>query len=102
LLRARLATQPATQIAITAWGIGGDVALLAIPGELFASLGAAIEATSPFEETWVAGYANGYAGYLPDRAAFTAATYEALASPYGEEVGEIVVAGALEALRGLL
>jgi hypothetical protein len=102
LLRARLATQPATQIAITAWGIGGDVALLAIPGELFASLGAAIEATSPFAETWVVGYANGYAGYLPDRAAFTAGTYEALASPYGEEVGEIVVAGALEALRGLL
>lgn len=99
LLRARLATQRPTEMAITAWGIGDNLALVAIPGELFASLGAEIEAASPFAETWVVGYANEYAGYLPDRAAFEAGTYEALASPYGEEVGAVVVAGAVAALK---
>ena len=101
LLRSRLATQPPLQVPLTAWRLGADLALVGIPGEPFASLGAAIEGRSPFHHTWVVGYANGYAGYLPDRPAFAAGTYEALASPFAEEVGDVVVAGALEALRHL-
>jgi Neutral/alkaline non-lysosomal ceramidase, N-terminal len=75
---------------VEAWALG-DVVLVAVPGELFASLGARIAAASP-SPALVLGYANGYVGYLVDEAAHAAGTYEALASPFapgaGERVGE--------------
>jgi hypothetical protein len=88
------------EIAIPAWQLGKELALAGVPGELFASLGAQIEAATT-TTTWVVGYANGYAGYIPDRAAYAAGTYEALASPFGEGVGDVVVDGAIRALRHL-
>jgi len=45
----------------------GDVALVGVPGEMFASLGLAIRRRSPFRYTFVVGLANGYVGYIPDR-----------------------------------
>jgi hypothetical protein len=75
---------------LEAWALG-DVVLVAVPGELFASLGARIATASPLP-TRVLGYANGYAGYLADEAAYAAGTYEALASPYALGVGERVAA----------
>jgi hypothetical protein len=45
----------------------------------------------------VFGYANGYAGYLPDAAGFGHVTYESLSSPFRPEAAESVVA-ALEQL----
>lgn len=98
LLRSRLAELPSVEIAIPAWRLGEELALAGIPGELFASLGAGIEAAVR-GEAWIVGYANGYAGYIPDRAAYAAGTYEALASPFGEDVGDVVVEGAIRALR---
>jgi neutral ceramidase len=83
---------------LEAWALG-EVVLVAVPGELFAALGARIAEGSP-SPTLVLGYANGYVGYLADEAAYEAGTYEALASPYapgaGERVGE---AGRLLASR---
>lgn len=77
-----------TDLDVEAWTLG-DVTLVAIPGELFASLGARIAAASP-SPTLVFGYANGYVGYLVDDAAHEAGTYEALASPFGPGAGERV------------
>jgi neutral ceramidase len=77
---------------IDAWTLG-ELALVAIPAELFVSLGREIERASP-GKTLILGYANGYSGYLADRAAHRAGTYEALASPFGPEAGERVVATA--------
>ncbi len=71
------------------WWRLGDFRLLGIPGELFASLGAAIVESLP--DTLILGYTNGYIGYLPDRAAYEAGLYEALASPYAAAVGEQLV-----------
>jgi neutral ceramidase len=73
----------------------GDLALVAIPGELFASLGARITGAFP---TLGFGYANGYAGYLVDESAYGAGTYEALASPFAPGAGELVA----EAARALV
>ena len=61
------------------WWRLGDLRLLGIPGELFASLGAVIVDSLP--DTLILGYVNGNIGYLPDRAAYEAGLYEALASP---------------------
>jgi hypothetical protein len=76
------------ELALEAWALG-DVALVAVPGELFASLGSRIGSASG-GTTLILGYTNGYVGYLTDIAAHEAQTYEALASPFDSEVGEHV------------
>lgn len=43
----------------------GDIAIAAIPNEVFAETGLAIKAASPFAKTFVIELANGYSGYLP-------------------------------------
>jgi hypothetical protein len=77
-----------TEFDLEAWAIG-DIALVAVPGELFASLGETITTVSD-RPTLVLGYANGYVGYLVDEASIAAGTYEALASPFADGSGELV------------
>ena len=76
------------ELELEAWALG-DVVLVAVPGELFASLGSRIDAASA-GRTLILGYTNGYVGYLPDVSAHESQTYEALASPFGPEAGERV------------
>jgi hypothetical protein len=78
----------------------GDIDLIAVPGELFASLGARI-VTHSATSTLVLGYANGYVGYLVDDAAHAGSTYEALASPFTPSAGETVVQTASSVLEKL-
>jgi hypothetical protein len=77
---------------VCGWRLG-DVRLVAIPGELFASLGARIVQAAP-GPVFVLGYANGYVGYLVDREAEAASTYEALASPFAAGAGDVVAEAA--------
>ena len=83
----------ASRLRIDAWMLG-DLALVAIPAELFVLLGREIENASAGKT--LLGYANGYSGYLADRAAHRSGTYEALASPFGPEASERVAATAAE------
>ncbi|HET9662189.1 MAG TPA: neutral/alkaline non-lysosomal ceramidase N-terminal domain-containing protein, partial [Thermomicrobiales bacterium] len=73
---------------IPAWRLG-NLGLVAVPGELFASLGKLIVRSVP-GPVLVLGYANGYVGYLVDDAAHAAGTYEALASPFASGAGDVV------------
>jgi neutral ceramidase len=66
----------------------GPLALLAIPGEPFASTVLAIKAKSPIRPTAVVSYGNDYRGYFPDAAAIDAGTYEALTSPFDETAAD--------------
>jgi hypothetical protein len=77
---------------LPAWRLG-DVRLVAVSGELFASLGARI-GQSVSDPALVLGYANGYVGYLVDAAAEAAGTYEALASPFANGSGDRVAEAA--------
>ncbi|MBD3676367.1 MAG: neutral/alkaline non-lysosomal ceramidase N-terminal domain-containing protein [Planctomycetaceae bacterium] len=43
----------------------GDLAIVAIPCEVFADIGLEIKQKSPFKQTFVIALANGYHGYLP-------------------------------------
>jgi neutral ceramidase len=76
----------------------GELALVAVPGELYNRLGAQIHhgVGSP---VLVLGYTNGYAGYLPTREAYQSLDYEVLMSPFAAGAGEEVVATMLNMLR---
>ncbi len=80
----------------------GDIAFVGIPGELFVEFGLEIKRRSPFPHTYIAGMANGCAGYIPTRQAFAGGGYEtrlARSSKLTAEAGEQLVVVALELLR---
>jgi hypothetical protein len=54
----------------------GDLAIVAIPGEVFARTGIKIKEISSLANTIVAGYSNGGLGYLPPDEAFDEGGYE--------------------------
>jgi hypothetical protein len=82
----------------------GPVAVVALPGEIFSSLGRTIKEASPFAvpRTLVAGWANDNVGYVPDRAAYplggyevdSASRYYGYPAGWAPEAGERLVAAA--------
>jgi neutral ceramidase len=82
------------------WRIGG-LGLVTIPGELFSGLGRAIKDQSPFMNTIIAGYSNGYINYIPHREAYRQGGYEALLTPLAPGFGENLVSAAVQALWAL-
>lgn len=93
--------------AVQAMGIG-ELALVALSGEVFLEFAHQIEAGSPFRHTVVLGYSNGCTGYVPTAEAFREGGYEAADSfnwygtlPLAPEAGEVMVDAALQMLREL-
>lgn len=85
---------------INLWRMG-SLGLASIPGELFSALGRQIKDRSPCENTIIAGYSNGYIGYIPDMPAYEQGGYETLASPVERGFGEQLAESAARRLRGL-
>lgn len=54
----------------------GDMAITAVPAEVFAEIGLEIKAKSPFKPTFTIELANGYNGYLPTPAQHKLGGYE--------------------------
>jgi len=79
----------------------GSCALITFPGELFVEIGLKIKEKSPFQHTYIVGYANGYVGYLPTKQAFEEGGYETIASHFAPESEEIVIEESLALLRSL-
>ena len=78
----------------------GDVALVAMPGEPFAEIGAAVKSKSPFPVTMFCGYSTGAGGdYMPVAAEFQYGGYEVERTPYGKEAGDQVVEAAVSLLN---
>ncbi len=65
----------------------GECALVAVPGELYNELGARIKRAGE-RFVLLLGYTNGYAGYLPAKAAYAEMDYEVLMSPFAPGAGE--------------
>jgi hypothetical protein len=59
----------------------GELALVAVPAELYHQSGLQIKRAGK-HAVLLLGYTNGYAGYLPTRAAYATMDYEALVSPF--------------------
>lgn len=89
-------------IEIQAFRLSPDVAVVALPGEIFVELGLAIKRDSPFETTFVIELANDVTPlYVPTRKAFGDSGYEVLNSRLDAGSGERMVREAGALLRGL-
>jgi len=81
-------------VEIQAIGINDSV-IITNPAELFVEFGLALKKESPFKHTFVVELGNGYAGYVPTRAAFREGGYEvrqtAKTSRLIPEAGDMIV-----------
>ncbi len=82
----------------------GEAALVGLAGEMFVEFQLMIKERSPFRYTYVASYANDYAGYVATRRAFMGGSYEVwptLNARIGREGGYLMVDKAAELLEEL-
>jgi len=79
----------------------GDVALVALPGEIFVELGLFIKKHSPFAATIVVELANDSIAYVPTRKGFSEGSYEVVNSLVAPGGGELMAEAALGLLRRL-
>ena len=77
----------------------GNVALTALPGEMFVELGLAIKEGSPFAHNLLAELANGNLGYICTAAAYPQGAYEPTSSRVLPGSGEQLVRAALAMQR---
>lgn len=81
------------EVEVTLHGIAvGDVALVGFPGEPFSGIGMQVHADSPFPHTHMAGYCNGWVGYVPTADAFLDGGYEV-------EIGSTFAPGGADVLH---
>jgi len=87
----------------------GDLVLVAHPFELFSSLSLEIRELSKVEHLIMAGYANGYHGYLPDEKSVREGGYEVEEAykyvgllPYSPQAGQIFQEKALTVIKNVV
>jgi hypothetical protein len=70
----------------------GDVAIVSMPGEPFAEIGAAVKKGSPFPHTMFTAYADGQGGgYMPVAEEYRFGGYEIQITPYAPEAAAMLV-----------
>lgn len=82
----------------------GELAIIAIPGELFVSLGLQIKCESPAQHTLISETTNGWIGYIVSPGSYQEGGYEVQPGPWSmtdERGSEIVVKTALDLVRRL-
>jgi neutral ceramidase len=77
----------------------GDLGLIGIPGEPFTRTVLDIKQESPKPISGVISYANDYQGYFPDALSIDQGSYEALISPFGADVADLLRKTAIELLK---
>jgi hypothetical protein len=81
-------------------GIGDEVGIVFLPGEVFVELGLAVKRASPFRTTLVVELCNCVETlYVPTRAAFAGGGYEVANSALEPGSGEVLVEAALRLLK---
>lgn len=80
-------------------GIGKDLAIVGLPGEVFVELGLAIKKASPFKTTLVIELTNSHIAYVPTRKAFSQGSYETINSRLAPGGGEMMVEAAINLLN---
>lgn len=80
-------------------GIGNELAIVGLPGEVFVELGLAIKKASPFKTTLVVELTNSHIAYVPTRKAFSQGSYETINSRLSPGGGEMMVEAAISLLN---
>jgi neutral ceramidase len=78
--------------------LGGQTAIVGLPGEPFIEIAHEIRRRSGISNLIVAGYCNEAAGYIPTQAEFGRQGYEVGCAPYQPEAAGLLVDAALSAL----
>jgi len=78
--------------------LSDELAIVALPGEIFVELGLALKKASPFKTTIIAELANGSIGYVPNREAYPQGNYEVVSARNEVGSGEKLVEVALRLL----
>jgi len=86
---------------VQVFSLDNDTAIVGLPGEIFADLGLAIKAASPFKRTFVISICNDRPGYVPTKKAFSEGSYEVTNSRVKPGGGEMLVETAIELLKKL-
>jgi neutral ceramidase len=86
---------------VQAIALGNQVAWVALPGEIFTELGAAIKRASPFPLTIVVELAHGPVTYFPNSDAFPQGNYEVVTSRAARGSGERLAEAATSLLSEL-
>lgn len=82
--------------------ISPQCVIATVPGEFFVETGEAIVSAIGIEHVLVAGYANGYAGYVPTAEQFPEAGYEIGCAQFEPDTAQRVTDALAAAARGLL
>jgi hypothetical protein len=75
-----------------------EVAVVALPGEIFVELGLALKKASPFRHTFIAELSNGSIGYVPNQEAYPQGNYEVVSARCAPGSGEKLIQTALKLL----
>jgi neutral ceramidase len=91
---------PPIEAEITAVGLGPEVGLVTMPGEMFNEIGRRVVAASPFTFTLFSGYTNGSINYIPTREAYSEGGYEVThGCDIAPEGGEMLEGQSIELLK---
>ena len=90
---------PTLDAEVQAIRLSPEVAVVLLPGEVFAELGLAIKRSSPFRHTLVVELANDNPAYIPTEQAFREGSYETVNSRIVPGGGERLVAAAIQLLK---
>jgi hypothetical protein len=86
---------------IQAIKLSKDLVFLGLPGEYLVEVGEQIRSKSPFKNTIIIGYANGYFDYFPLQKDFKEHGYEVGRSIYGEGSTEKMMQAAIKLLNNI-
>lgn len=79
----------------------GSNAMVGIPAEPFAEIGARVKARSPFATTFYSGYTNGVTGYLPTPEAYEEGGYEVWNTAFAPQAADLAVEQSISLLNEL-
>ena len=79
--------------------LSNEVAVVALPGEIFVELGLALKRASPFKHTFIAELSNGSIGYVPNQEAYPQGNYEIVSARCEAGSGEKLIEVALKLLN---
>jgi hypothetical protein len=89
------------EVEVQVIALGGDLAWVSMPGEVFVELGLAVKKASPFKHMIIAELANGSIGYIPTRRAYAEGNYEPVSARCAAGSGETLAETATKLLREL-